>query len=60
MATPDQSYPRVTIPATSGYSSYVEMRGKALVVIETPVAWTSATPITEGEGHPGERWRRGL
>lgn len=42
MAMPNQSYPRVTIPITSGYSSYIEMRGKALVGIEMPASWTAA------------------
>lgn len=46
MAMPNQIYPRVTIPVTSGYSPYVEIRGKALIGIETPAAWTSAAAIT--------------
>lgn len=44
MATaPIQKTATVTIPITSGYSQWVNVKGFALIAIETPSAWTSAS-----------------
>lgn len=40
-----QDYPRATIPATSGYSGWIDKRGKAVVGVVTPASWTGASAI---------------
>lgn len=46
MATPArQRVVDVTIPITSGYSDYVDIKGFTLLAVETPAVWTGATAI---------------